>query len=387
MNKIAHIVRHMRKSARASFFLGWCDERRIARDRGNCSARLARLAVIWLHGLGADGHDFEPIVPELRLRRAVRFVFPHAPVRPVTINNGHEMRAWYDIAAASTSCPKRAGIRERGAVRGVDRRARSSAASRRSGSCSRASRRAARSRCRRRCATTRRLAGVLALSTYLPLAATLASESLCGECRACRIFMAHGSHDPVIPVALADASRRALEAARLRSSIGRSIRMPHSVCAPEVAAIGAWLSGLRPARGSQPAVDRERVPHFVVTVPPRRTSAPRTSLVGPHREHDRRAARAVDGTVDEVRASDSAARPLRRIVALREQREQSATGAALARAARRDAFARAAVFGHSTPVRRIADRMHAGVEPAGRARLLTIRRALALSQRSRLNGP
>src|SRR5215468_1430798 len=69
------------------------------------------LAVIWLHGLGADGHDFEPIVPELKLRRAVRFVFPHAPIRPVTINNGLEMRAWYDIVGFDAAKEDGDGIR------------------------------------------------------------------------------------------------------------------------------------------------------------------------------------------------------------------------------------------------------------------------------------
>src|SRR3954453_18942341 len=68
-------------------------------------------AVIWLHGLGADGHDFEPIVPELRLSKAVRFVFPHAPVRPVTINQGMRMRAWYDIFQFGGGPEDEAGIR------------------------------------------------------------------------------------------------------------------------------------------------------------------------------------------------------------------------------------------------------------------------------------
>src|SRR5215207_1177894 len=69
-------------------------------------------AVIWLHGLGADGHDFEPLVPELRLGKAVRFIFPHAPVRPVTINNGMRMRAWYDIFQFGGGPEDDKGIRE-----------------------------------------------------------------------------------------------------------------------------------------------------------------------------------------------------------------------------------------------------------------------------------
>src|SRR5690348_2575045 len=73
-------------------------------------------AVIWLHGLGADGHDFEPIVPELELPRPVRFVFPHAPVRPVTINNGMRMRAWYDILQLGQGPEDEAGINQSSAI-------------------------------------------------------------------------------------------------------------------------------------------------------------------------------------------------------------------------------------------------------------------------------
>src|SRR5258708_28096731 len=75
-------------------------------------------AVIWLHGLGADGHDFEPIVPELRLPGTlqVRFVFPHAPIRPVTLNQGMRMRAWYDIAQLGGGPEDEAGIRESGSA-------------------------------------------------------------------------------------------------------------------------------------------------------------------------------------------------------------------------------------------------------------------------------
>ncbi len=144
------------------------------------------LAVIWLHGLGADGHDFEPIVPELRLRIAARFVFPHAPIRPVTINGGMPMRAWYDIVGFDSA--------------------------------------------------------VVALSTYLPLAATLAMEKSAANA-ATPIFMAHGSEDPVIPLAHADASLRVLE--REGYSVDWHVYpMEHTVCAPEILAIGAWLEAL-----------------------------------------------------------------------------------------------------------------------------------------------
>ena len=140
-----------------------------------------RGTVIWMHGLGADGWDFVPIVRELDLPEelALRFIFPHAPVRPVTINNGHAMRAWYDIAMADIGrASRRAGHpRVAGGRSRRSSRARSRAASPRTASCSRDSRRAARSRCTRGCGTPSRLAGILALSTYLPLAETLDRES------------------------------------------------------------------------------------------------------------------------------------------------------------------------------------------------------------------
>ena len=204
------------------------------------------LAVIWLHGLGADGHDFEPIVPELRVRRAVRFVFPHAPIRPVTINNGLEMRAWYDIVGFDASAEDAAGIRASAAAvtRLIDREVERGVPAERIvvAGFSQGGAIALQLGLRE----PRRLAGVLALSTYLPLAATLAREKSAVNA-AVPIFMAHGSADPVIPLALADASRRALE--REGYAVDwRVYPMAHAVCAPEIAAIGAWLDGL--ARGS-----------------------------------------------------------------------------------------------------------------------------------------
>src|SRR4051794_35476891 len=127
------------------------------------------LAVIWLHGLGADGHDFEPIVPELRLRRPVRFVFPHAPIRPVTINNGLEMRAWYDIVSFDAAREDYAGIRASPAAitRLVDREIEQGIAAERIvlAGFSQGGAMALHLALRE----PRRLAGVLALSTYLPL--------------------------------------------------------------------------------------------------------------------------------------------------------------------------------------------------------------------------
>ena len=207
-----------------------------------------RLAVVWLHGLGADGHDFEPIVPELRLSAPVRFVFPHAPVRPVTINGGMQMRAWYDIL-------------------GFDRRAREDAAGIHASAAAvtelvdREIERGLSSDCivlagfsqggaialHTALRSPKPLAGVLALSTYLPLAATLASERSAANA-AVPLFMAHGTDDPVLPFGLAETSRRALEALGYVVD-WHAYRMAHSVCMEEVRAIGAWLSALPAARG------------------------------------------------------------------------------------------------------------------------------------------
>ncbi len=200
------------------------------------------LAVIWLHGLGADGHDFEPIVPELRLRIAARFVFPHAPIRPVTINGGMPMRAWYDIVGFDSAVEDAAGIRASAAAvaRLVDRElGRGTEAGRivlagfsQGGAIA----------LQLALREPRRLAGVVALSTYLPLAATLAMEKSAANA-ATPIFMAHGSEDPVIPLAHADASLRVLE--REGYSVDWHVYpMEHTVCAPEILAIGAWLEAL-----------------------------------------------------------------------------------------------------------------------------------------------
>jgi phospholipase/carboxylesterase len=200
-----------------------------------------RLAVIWLHGLGADGHDFEPIVPELDLGVPVRFVFPHAPVRPVTVNGGVEMRAWYDIFGFGGQVPEDAdGIRASAAdvVRLIDREVERGIAASRVvlAGFSQGGAIALHTALRE----PRPLAGVLALSTYLPLASTLAAERSVANAHL-PIFMAHGSADPLLPLAVAERSRRLLEAA------GHVVDwhvypMPHSVCVEEIAAIAAWLT-------------------------------------------------------------------------------------------------------------------------------------------------
>ena len=199
-------------------------------------------SIIVLHGLGADGNDFVPIAEEVDLRAvgAVRFVFPHAPAMPVTINGGYAMRAWYDILG--TDLVRRedeAGLRRSQAMvealiarerrRGVE------------------SMRIVLAGFSQGCAMTlmtglraaERLAGLVGLSGYLPLADKIAAErtSINGDLP---IFLAHGRHDPVIPIDRALASRDALVA------LGHPVEwheyaMPHSVCPQEIADLNRWL--------------------------------------------------------------------------------------------------------------------------------------------------
>ncbi len=202
-------------------------------------------AVIWLHGLGADGNDFAPIVPELRLAGApaVRFVFPHAPMMPVTINNGHVMRAWYDVSfgdlEGKTRQADEKGVRaSQAAIEQLIARenARGIAADKIViAGFSQGGAIALQTGLRH----ADKLAGIMALSTYLPLATTLAAEASVAN-RAIPIFYAHGTHDPVIPMAMATASRAALTAAGYAID-WHEYPMQHSVCAEEIAAISAWL--------------------------------------------------------------------------------------------------------------------------------------------------
>jgi phospholipase/carboxylesterase len=200
-----------------------------------------RLAVIWLHGLGADGHDFEPIVPELGLDVPVRFVFPHAPQRAVTINGGMRMRAWYDIFGFGSGSPEdAAGVRDSAAAvtslidreveRGIPAERIVLAGFSQGGAIA----------LHTALREPRRLAGVLALSTYLPLATSVAAERSAAN-QDVPILLAHGSVDPILPLSLAETSRHALE------QLGYSVEwhvypMPHSVCAEEIRVIGAWLA-------------------------------------------------------------------------------------------------------------------------------------------------
>ena len=202
----------------------------------------ATAAVIWLHGLGADGFDFVPIVPELGLPAslAVRFIFPHARERPVTINNGYVMRAWYDILDLTRSAAEdEAGIRESAA-----RVAEIVAAQERSGIAAARIVIAGFSQGGAIALQTalrypQALAGLLPLSTYLPLQQTLAREASAAN-RQIPILMCHGVRDPMLPVQLGQMS------SQLLTSLGyavdwRTYPMEHSVCPAEVADIGTWL--------------------------------------------------------------------------------------------------------------------------------------------------
>ena len=191
-------------------------------------------SVIWLHGLGADGHDFEPIVPELRLTKPVRFVFPHAPIRPVTINQGMRMRAWYDIFQFGAGREDDAGIRaSQKLVEDLiaKERGRKIVLAGFSQGGAIVLQTALRH--------PERLAGLMALSTYLPLAPTLESE-LSKTNHDLPIFMAHGKFDDIIPIDRARQSRDFLK--KLNYPVEwREYPMPHSVCAEEIADISAFL--------------------------------------------------------------------------------------------------------------------------------------------------
>ena len=200
----------------------------------------ATRAIVWLHGLGADGHDFEPIVAELALPFATRFVFPHAPVRPVTINGGLPMRAWYDLVSLERGAQEdEVGIRASAALveELIEReRARGIPPGRIVlGGFSQGGAIALHVALRARDA----LGGVVALSTYLPLAESVARERSAASLQI-PFFLAHGTADPVIALASATASRAVLERLGLKPS-WHTYPMGHSVCAEQVADLRAWL--------------------------------------------------------------------------------------------------------------------------------------------------
>lgn len=204
------------------------------------SGRDPTYSIIWLHGLGANGSDFVPIVDEITLPHAVRYIFPHAPKRPVTINGGFIMPAWYDIRSDNISEAQDAeGIRE--SQRAVDALIAQEIATGIAPShvflAGFSQGGAIALHCGLR--STQRLGGILALSTYLPLAETVAAEAH-PSATATPIFMAHGRNDPIVPYALGKASLQKL------SALGYSVEwheyaMPHTVCMEEIEAIEQWL--------------------------------------------------------------------------------------------------------------------------------------------------
>ena len=213
-----------------------------------------RGTVIWMHGLGADGWDFVPIVRELPLPDSLvlRFIFPHAPERPVTINNGFVMRAWYDIAQSDIArVPDEAGIRESQAsvVRLIEReKARGvQPASIVLAGFSQGGAIALQAGLR----FSERLAGIAALSTYLPLEDSLDREAAAAN-KSTPIFMAHGTEDAVIPMKLAEISQQALRR-RGYDVEWHSYAMPHSVHPDEVQDLAEFLArafGAAPAKSS-----------------------------------------------------------------------------------------------------------------------------------------
>jgi phospholipase/carboxylesterase len=206
-------------------------------------------SIIWLHGLGADGEDFVPIAEEMELPVAVRYIFPHAPMRPVTINGGNVMRAWYDILVGAASAEISANIGKQEDANGI---------------------RSAQAEIEKLITQEKergiaaeniflagfsqggavvlytglrhkeKLGGIMALSAYMPLVQALESEADAGA-RNIPIFMAHGQVDPVIPYAFGRASAEEL----LRQGYGlewHSYNMPHAVCPEEIRDIELWLT-------------------------------------------------------------------------------------------------------------------------------------------------
>lgn len=206
--------------------------------------------IIWMHGLGADGWDFVPIVREIPLPEelALRFIFPHAPARPVTINGGMEMRAWYDIAMSDIArLPDERGIRdsqqqvveliERERKRGVEANRIVLAGFSQGGAIA----------LQVGLRYGEPLAGVIALSTYLTLEESLATEASAAN-KAVPILMCHGTQDEIVPLRLAEASKSSLQAKGYEVE-WHTWPMPHSVCAEEVEAIAAFL--MRTVGGAQ----------------------------------------------------------------------------------------------------------------------------------------
>ena len=198
-------------------------------------------AVIWLHGLGADGNDFVPVVKELKLPpMGIRFVFPHAPMRPVTINGGFVMRAWYDIAYQELAFKEdERGLREsqklieelimRENTRGIPSSRIVLAGFSQGGVLT----------LQTGLRQSKPLAGLMALSSYVPMSPMIEVERNAAS-NSVPVFMGHGITDNIVPLALGKMSRDIL------TKLGYKVdwhqyTMPHSVCAEELADIGVWL--------------------------------------------------------------------------------------------------------------------------------------------------
>lgn len=204
------------------------------------TATSVELAIIWLHGLGADANDFAPIVPELKLPIGVRYVFPHAPRRPVTINGGFVMRAWYDIAGLGPEAPEdERGICEsaefllrlveREVARGLTRERIVLAGFSQGGAIA----------LHAGLSGPESVAGIVALSTYLPLARRHRASNVRPRAGP-PVWMAHGRDDPMIPIAFAELSRERLIALGLEVE-WHSYAMGHSVCVEELGDLERWL--------------------------------------------------------------------------------------------------------------------------------------------------
>ena len=200
------------------------------------------VSVIWLHGLGADGHDFEPLVPELSWPGApdIRFVFPHAPVRPVTINGGMAMRAWYDIVSLTSerdhdrqgiadSVNRAAALVWREIRRGIAARRIVVAGFSQGGAIA----------LQMALRFPQRLAGLAALSTYLLLHERLQADAHEAN-QGLPVFVGHGTHDPMVPVQLGELAAEQLRRLAYQVEFHR-YPMPHAVCPEEVADLAAWL--------------------------------------------------------------------------------------------------------------------------------------------------
>jgi len=203
----------------------------------------ATQSIILLHGLGADGHDFEPIVNELKLNKSIRFIFPHAPSIPISINNGMNMPAWYDIKSTQIDMQQdEDGLRqsekslitliENELKRGIKSENIILAGFSQGGAVA----------LHTALRYSKPLAGVMGLSTYLPLAEKVANE-MSDVNKNIPVFLAHGVHDPIIPLQLALDSRTHLEKLNYPAEL-KQYEMEHSVCQQEIDAMSDWINRL-----------------------------------------------------------------------------------------------------------------------------------------------